>query len=169
MGEASAILGEEPLTTRDTMIRHAMQTYRTNFNIIPNLPFGPSRPQPPAADLAWESNAWRTRTAAASFLTLMIVVTIGRFAFWWRRRKTWGLGVDDVLIVLAAGIACAYVGHILSAFVEGTCLGRHMWFCTYEDIERLYMVRGSPPILSNFVFLHCCDPLKRCQFIPGKF
>lgn len=143
MGEQSALLGGAPLTDRDRLIRAAMQAYRTNFNGNPKLPFGPPRPSPPKPDLAGESNAWRTRTAAATFLTLIILVTTGRFCFWWRRRQKWSLGVDDVLILLAAGVAAAYVGHILSAFVEGTCLGRHMWFCTYEHIERLYMVSIS--------------------------
>lgn len=137
----SARLGNPPLTSRDGLIQKALKTYRTNFNGNPRLPFGAQRPIPPSPDLAGESNAWRTKTAAATFICLIVIVTVGRFFFWWRRRQNWGLGLDDLLVTVAAAIALAYVGHILSAFVEGTCLGRHMWFCTYEDINTLYLVR----------------------------
>jgi hypothetical protein len=164
MVDESALLGDAPLTDRDALIRAAMKTYRTNFNGNPKLPFGPTRPQPPKPDLADESNAWRTRTAAAAFLSLIILVTIGRFCFWWRRRKKWSLGIDDVLILLAAGVAAAYVGHILSAFTEGTCLGRHMWFCTYEDIERLYMVR-----VSSFILRRMARGTKSQAHLTGDF
>ena len=99
----SALLGDPPLTARDALIQKAMRQYRTLFSANPKHPFGPSRPVPPAPDLAHESNAWRVLTAASCLLFLLIVVTI----------------IEEV---------------------TESCLGRHMWFCTYEDIELLYHV-----------------------------
>ena len=135
----SALLGDPPLTARDALIQKAMRQYRTLFSANPKHPFGPSRPVPPAPDLAHESNAWRVLTAASCLLFLLIVVTAGRFWFRWQRRRQMGFGVDDVLIVPAVALAITYVVQIIEEVTE-SCLGRHMWFCTYEDIELLYHV-----------------------------
>ena len=143
----SALLGDDPLTTRDAAIAKAMREYRTIFSANAKHPFGPSRPKPPLPDLANESNAWRVLTAASCFLVLVIIVFAGRCYFRWKRRKQMGWGVDDVLIVPAAALAIFYIAQIIQE-VTASCLGKHMWFCTYEDAELLYSV--SMPVRSVF-------------------
>jgi hypothetical protein len=133
----SALLGDPPLTDRDALIQKAMRQYRTIFSANPKHPFGPSHPVPPAPDLANESNAWRVLTAASCLLFLVIVVTAGRFWFRWQRRRQMGFGVDDVLIIPAVALAITYVVQIIEEVTQ-SCLGKHMWFCTYEDVELMY-------------------------------
>ena len=137
----SALLGDPPATSRDAMIRKGMQTFITAFNPVPSLPFGPTRPTP---DLAGESNASKVKTTSATALTLVLVITVGRF---WRRFKTpdWKAGPDDYFIVGASLVAVAYIAQIMAYFPSGNCYGRHMWFCTYEDLQALYLVRWLSP------------------------
>ena len=122
-----------------------MREYRTIFSANPKKPFGPSRPKPPLSDLADESNAWRVLTAGGVFLALVILVTAGRFFFRWKRRQQMAFGLDDLLIIPAAALAITYDAQIITEVTE-SCVGKHMWFCTYENVEHLYNVSLFCPI-----------------------
>lgn len=133
----SALLNSPPNTPQDVLIQKGMREFTTKFNPVKSLPYGPHRPSPDSPD---DFSGDATLGLAITFLILLLVMTVGRFiALWWKRNRHFGL--DDVFLLLAAPVAAAYVALTIHEFSPKKCAGRHMWFCTYADMNEIYLVR----------------------------
>jgi hypothetical protein len=109
------------------------------MNPIKSLPYGPQRPSPNSPD---DFNGNITLGLSIFFLVLLIIVTIGRFlAIHWNRSSKFGL--DDLFLLMAAPVAATYLALTVYEFASKKCAGRHMWFCSYADMNEIYLVRYS--------------------------
>lgn len=146
--QQSALLGSPPATPNDALIRIAFKaTAGSIFNPNKLHPYGPPRPSP---DLSEDSNAYKIFATEIVCLILIISVTLGRFLAR-SRLETWSFGLDDLMVIPACLCGIGYMGSI-TAF-PGLCYGRHMWFCTYEQINTMYAVRPSELLDSLLLFL----------------
>ena len=135
----SALLGQPPATERDVLIRRGiLRITGSIFFPNPKHPFGPPRPSPDSPD---ESRDSQTIALTATLMTAVIIITLGRFAYR-STLKTWKFGLDDLLIIPAALVAVMYLSQILWVNTHGGCYGRHVWFCTYENVEQQYLVHS---------------------------
>lgn len=134
----SALLGSLPATRNDALIQIGLKaTVGSIINPNPLLPYGPPRPSP---DLSGESDAYKVTATAILCLILIVGVTLGRF--WARSRlESWSFGLDDLMVIPACVCGIGYISSIIA--YTGPCYGRHMWFCTYEQINTIYAVRSS--------------------------
>ena len=133
----SALLNSPPATPQDVLIQKGMRVFKTKMNPIKSLPYGPHRPSPNSPD-DFSGNV--TLGLSIFFLILLIIMTIGRFlATHWKRSRNFGL--DDLFLLMAAPVAATYVALTMYEFSSKKCAGRHMWFCTYEDMNEIYLVR----------------------------
>ena len=132
----SALLGEPPATGEDALIQIGLkESVGSIYNPNPLYPYGPPKPIP---DLSWQSNGYKLLVAEVVCLILIICVTLGRF--WIRsRQQAWSFGLDDLLVIPACACGIAYMTTNISQVV-GSCYGKHMWFCTYEQLQMLAVV-----------------------------
>lgn len=143
--QGSALIGSPPANPKDALIRIGLKSSSGSvFNPNRLLPYGPPRPSP---DLSDESNAYKVRITEIVCLILILTVTLGRF---WARatNESLSFGMDDLMAIPACVCGIGYMGIVIA--YTGPCYGRHMWFCTYEQIETLQVVRFSKPLL-----VHC--------------
>ena len=140
--QGSALIGSPPANPKDALIRIGLKASSGYiFNPNPLHPYGPPRPSP---DLSGESNAYKVRTTGIVCLILILTVTLGRF---WARatNESLSFGIDDLMAIPACLCGIGYMGTIIA--YTGPCYGRHMWFCTYEQIETIQVVRFPKALL----------------------
>ena len=139
--QGSALLGSPPANPKDILIRIGLKASSgSQFNPNPLHPYGPPKPSP---DLSGESDAYKIVVTEIICLILILSVTLGRF---WARAKqeSWSFGVDDLMAIPACLCGTGYMGSIIA--YTGSCYGKHIWFCTYEQIETIQVVRFSRPL-----------------------
>ena len=132
----SALIGSPPANPKDALIRIGLKASSGSiFNPNPLHPYGPPKPSP---DLSGESDAYKVRITEIVCLILILTVTLGRF---WARAimKSLSFGIDDLMVIPACLCGIGYMGTIIA--YTGPCYGRHIWFCTYEQIETIQVVR----------------------------
>ena len=138
----SALLGDPPESQRDVLIRIGMKASAGSiFNPNKLYPYGAPRPIP---DLPDESDAYKVMSTEIVCLILTFGATAGRF---WSRTKlesAWSFGLDDLMVILAFLCGVGYFSSIIA--FTGPCYGRHMWVCTYVQMEAIFIVTYPHPL-----------------------
>lgn len=73
-------------------------------------------------------------------IALVLVITCSRL--WIRKFRSRALGADDVVIIPAAIGCIAYLANDIASESAG-CLGKHLYDCTYVEVDQFIKVRNS--------------------------
>lgn len=148
----SVLLGLPPVTHDDKLMYKALaETTPLLLKVNPAPPGVPPR--------IHENRAPGMIIGTSFALIFVVIVTCARL--WVRKYRTRAFGADDMVIIPAA-IGCVTYLSINIATEAKSCLGQHVYDCTYQGFRWFYEVRSH-------IWLFCRLPVWLIDSFPSSW
>ena len=126
----SALVGQPPISTNDKLVLQGLLRISPPLlEVIPQL----------AATGNHDSEANGMFIGGSFAMAIAVAITAGRIWVRWKRRS---LSIDDLIIAIACLGCVAYFLVVIASQVVG-CLGRHVYTCTYNELDTFYKASAS--------------------------
>lgn len=126
----SALVGQQPISYNDELV------YKGLYRALPLL-FEKLSQIP---RVSHQSRASSLIIGSSFAIAIAIIITCSRL--WARTFRSRAFGADDVVIIPAA-IGCVVSLALSIASETAGCLGKHVFDCTYEEIDWFYVVSAT--------------------------